>query len=374
MTILFEPVKIGPLVLKNRFVRSATYFGLADRDGFVGDESVSLMKLLAQGEPGLIVTGYAFVHETGQVVPDMNGIHTDDHIPGYRRMTRAVHDREGTIIMQIAHGGSAAYSASFFERDYMAVSCYEGMPRYGKAAREMTEEDIEAIISYFGEAARRVREAGFDGVQIHGAHGYLVSQFLSPSTNRRTDRWGGSLVNRMRFVREVVRAVRRGAGNDFPVMIKLGCRDFLDDLRGLTIDEGAAVARTLENEGVCAIEISNGLPFEQTMPLKIDTPEREATYRPEARRVREETTGPLWLVGGLRSLPVMEYVVASGVVDCVALCRPFIREPQVVKRWKEGDTRPSACISCGRCFHYLGKGRHRIACRVLEKGSRSRSG
>lgn len=369
MSILFEPVTIGSLVLKNRFVRSATYFGLADREGYVGDASVELMKDLARGEPGLIVTGYAFVHESGQVIPDMNGIQSDSHIPGYRKMTVAVHELGGTVVMQIAHGGSAAYSASYFERDYLAVSVLGSMKRYRKEAREMTDDDIENIILFFGEAARRVREAGFDGVQIHGAHGYLVSQFLSPSTNRRTDRWGGSLENRMRFVLEVVRAVRGRAGEDFPLMIKLGCRDYMDDEPGLTVEEGAVVAKALEGEGVCAIEISNGLPFEQTMPRKINAPEKEAVYLPEAARVRKETTGPLWLVGGMRSLPVMESIVASGAADCVALCRPLIREPHLVRRWKEGDTRPADCISCGRCFQYLGEGRYRIACSVLERKS-----
>ncbi|OPL14874.1 MAG: hypothetical protein AVO39_08595 [delta proteobacterium MLS_D] len=367
MSVLFEPVTIGSLTLNNRIIRSATYYALADRNGYVGEESVALMRTLAGGGPGLIVTGYAFVHESGQVVPDMNGIQTDEHIPGYQEMTRAVHEKNGLVVLQIVHGGSAAYAASFFDNDYLAVSVLDDMPRYRKQAREMTGEDIEKIIISFGEAGRRAREAGFDGVQIHGAHGYLVSQFLSPATNHRDDRWGGSLENRMRFVLEVVRAVKNRAGDDFPVMIKLGCRDFLEDEPGLAIEEGAEVAAALEREGVSAVEISNGLPFEHTIPTGINTPEKEAYYFPEARVVRDKTSVPLWLVGGMRSLSVMESVVESGVADCVSLCRPFIREPHLVRRWKEGDTRPADCISCGGCFHYTGKGGHRIACRILER-------
>ena len=269
--------------------------------------------------------------------------------------------------MQIVHGGGSSYSVSFLNGDFMAVSLTAGMPVYRKKAREMNEEDIEKIIEAFAQAARRVRESGFDGVQIHGAHGYLVSQFLSPVTNRRKDKWGGSLENRMRFVIEVTRAIKKKVDQDFPVMIKLGCRDFLENEPGLTIQEGAVIANALEKEGVSLIEISNGLPFEQTIPLGINSPEKEAPYLQEARFIRKKTSGPLCLVAGMRSLPVMEKIVQSGVTDCVSLCRPFIREPALVKRWKEGNHSPAECISCGGCFNRAEKGRHNIYCRQLKK-------
>jgi len=367
MSILFEPIKIGNFEIKNRFVRSATYYALADKDGFIGKDSVELMKQLAKNEVGLIVTGFAYVLKNGQSVPDMNGIQDDDHILGYQKMTRTVHELEGRIVMQIVHGGANAYSVSIWGGDYMAVSLTQGMPQYGKKAREMTDEDIESIIKAFGQAARRVQEAGFDGVQIHGAHGYLISQFLSPLTNRRQDQWGGSLKNRMRFVVEVTRAIKNQVTPDFPVMIKLGCRDYLTDDSGLTIQEGAEVVRVLEKEGVCFVEISNGFPSDQTIPTGINSPEKEAFYLPEARVIRKATAGPLCLVGGMRSLPVMEEIIKSGVVDCISLCRPLLREPDLIKRWKEGDVRPAECISCGGCFNLAGKGRHNIYCRQLKK-------
>jgi 2,4-dienoyl-CoA reductase-like NADH-dependent reductase (Old Yellow Enzyme family) len=367
MSILFEPLTLGNFEIKNRFVRSATYYGLSNTDGFIGNESIELMRELAKNEIGLIVTGYAYVLKNGQVVPDMNGIQDDEHIPGYRKMTQAVHEFDGRIVMQIVHGGADAYSVSFWNRDYMAVSLRDGMPTYRKKAREMEDKDIEEIIEAFGQAARRVQEAGFDGVQIHGAHGYLVSQFLSPVTNRRTDKWGGSIENRMRFVIEATRAIKRQVDTDFPVMIKLGCRDFLENEPGLTIEEGAAVARALEEEGVCLIEISSSLPSSQVIPLGINSPEKEACFLPEARLIRKETSGPLCLVGGMRSLPVMEDIVQSGVADCISLCRPLIREPGLVKRWKQGDHRPADCISCGGCFNQAEKGTYNIYCRQLKK-------
>lgn len=393
MSVLFEPVRIGNLEIKNRFIRSATYFALSDEDGHISRQSIELMKTLAENEVGLIMTGFAYVLKSGQVGPDMNGIQDDDHIPAYKEMTKAVHEAGGRIAMQIVHGGAGSLNAAQTGGEYMAVSLIDNLPEFGREAREMKEEDIQEIIEAFGQAARRAQEAGFDGVQIHGAHGYLVSQFLSPRTNQRSDRWGGNLENRMRFVIEVTRSVKRHVDDDFPVMIKLGGRDYLqpgdqlvwgrsrggtpksdktdssDKEVGLTIEEGAEAARALENEGISFIEISNG--FIGTSSYKINvgitSPEQEAYFLQDARVIRQKTSGPLGLVAGLRSIPVMEEIVSSGVVDCIALCRPLIREPGLIRRWKNGDTRPAECISCGGCFNPDENGKMHIYCRQVKK-------
>jgi 2,4-dienoyl-CoA reductase-like NADH-dependent reductase (Old Yellow Enzyme family) len=373
LSLLFEPLRIGRVEIANRFVRSATYFGLADDGGRVGDASVELMRTLTEGEVGLIITGYAFVMRSGQCFADMNGIDRDEQIAGYRRMTDAVHERGGRIAMQIAHGGSGATQVRRRGEERLVVSVLDAQRARGERVREMSEADIEAIVDAFGQSARRVQEAGFDGVQIHGAHGYLVTQFLSPSSNRRGDRWGGSLENRMRFVIEVTRRVRAQVDGDFPVMIKLGCRDYLDDGEGLSIDEGAEVAAALEREGVCFVEVSHGMrgrAFRQRTTGKKTAPIQEAYLLPDAKIVRSRISVPLALVGGLRSLPVMEEVVASGVADCVSLCRPLIREPDLVQRWREGDTRPADCISCWGCLKTDRAGRSEVRCRQLDAGAR----
>lgn len=369
MSILFEPLKLGKLEIKNRFVRSATYFALADEDGFIGRPSVELMKTLAEGGVGLIVTGYAYVLKSGQCFIDMNGIQSDEHIAGYRQMTQAVHEAGGRIVMQIVHGGAGAKTVSELGGDYMAVSLTDDLPDYGKKAKEMTGEDIQSIIQAFGRAARRVQEAGFDGVQIHGAHGYLVSQFLSPVSNRRDDEWGGSLENRMRFVLEVTRAMRKQVHPDFPLMIKLGCRDYYQDREGLTMAEGAEVARRLEEEGICLIEISHGYldRFYRKKFLGITSPEKEAFLFEGTSMVREKTRGPLCLVGGMRSPEKIEEIIGSGVVDCVSLSRPLIREPALINRWRRGDTRPAECISCGKCFNPDERKKNHIFCSQLKK-------
>ena len=377
MSLLFEPITIGNLELKNRFIRSATYFAIADEDGFAGDPEANLLKTLAENEVGLIVAGYAYVLKNGQRSPDMNGIQDDDHIPGYQKMTKAVHDAGGKVVLQIVHTGSYAMTAAKTGGDYMAVSLLGDIPDLGRKPREMTDDDIESIIAAFGQSARRVQEAGFDGVQIHGAHGYLVSQFLSPRTNKRTDKWGGDIQNRMRFAVEVTRAVKKAVDDDFPVMIKLGCRDYLEDEVGLTIQEGAMAVNALDKEGICSVELSFGFAdaSQRKNFLGIAKPEKEAVLMPEARIVREATDVSIALVTGFRSLPVMEEVIQSGVVDLISLSRPLIREPDLIKRWKQGDTRPADCISCKAtthktqygCFNPDESGKMHIYCRQLKK-------
>jgi 2,4-dienoyl-CoA reductase-like NADH-dependent reductase (Old Yellow Enzyme family) len=370
MSKLFEPIYVGNLEIKNRFIRSATYYALSDIDGYIGQESVDLIGRLAENEVGLIITGYAYVLKSGQSYPDMNGIQDDDHIPGFLKMTRAVHEVDGRVAMQIVHCGSASETAAKTGGDFMAVSMVEGMPDYGRKAREMTEEDIEKIIEAFGQAARRVQEAGFDGVQIHGAHGYLGSQFLSPLSNKREDRWGGSLKNRMRFVIEVCCSIKSQVDDDFPVMIKLGCKDYVKDGRGLTIEEGTKVAEALEKEGICLIEISHSIQdntFRKKNMLGITSEEKEACFLPEARVIRKGTSIPLSVVGGMRSIPVLEDIIESGVTDMISICRPLIREPGLIKRWMEGDQRRADCISCGRCFNIDDKGKINVYCNQLKK-------
>ena len=370
MSILFEPVTVGNLELKNRFLRSATYYALSDMDGFIGQASVDLMRRLAENDVGLIVTGYAYVLKSGQSFPDMNGIQDDDHIPGYQAMTRAVHDAGGRVVMQIAHCGSASETAAKTGGDYMAVSLVDNMPDYGRRPRVMTDADIEEIIAAFGQAAGRVQEAGFDGVQIHGAHGYLVSQFLSPLSNKRQDQWGGSLDNRMRFVIEVFRSVKKQVDHDFPIMIKLGCKDYLNNGDGLSIEEGTTAAKALEREGVCLIEISHcsqDASSRKKNLLGITSEEKEACFLPEARIVRQATSVPLGLVGGIRSPEVMEEIIYSGTADLIAICRPLIREPDLIKRWKAGDRRSADCISCGNCFSQDDNGKMHIRCSQLKE-------
>ncbi len=226
---LFEPFSIGKMELRNRIVRSATWDATADASGAVTDASVAFYDTLGQGGLGLIVTGFAFVSSHGQSVPAQYGAHNDDMIPGLRRLVQAVHEGGAKIALQIAHAG---INSPYLGATGVVLMAVSAIPELDTPHREMTGEEIESIIDDFVAAAVRGREAGFDAIQLHAAHGYLMSQFLSPRFNHRTDEWGGSAENRRIFHLEIIRKVRQAIGADFPLMVKLGVED--DKEGGLT--------------------------------------------------------------------------------------------------------------------------------------------
>jgi len=345
---LFSPTTIQGMAIPNRFVRSATWEGLAAPNGAVTEPLIGLMTDLARGGVGLLITGHAYVLPGGQAGMRQLGIHSDDLLSGLRRMVDAVHAEGRPVVAQLAHAGVQADEA-LSGRPRVAVSP-EVAGRYGPG-QELSPEDIRALAQGFAAAARRAREAGFDGVQVHGAHTYLLSQFLSPLFNRRQDRYGGSLENRARALLEVVAEVRGAVGPGYPVFAKINASDFLEG--GLTEADALAACRLLDRAGVDAIELSGGHiqpgPLRCARPGKI-TPETEGYYRETARRLKPSLRCPLILVGGIRSLDTAERFLAEGVADYVSLCRPLVAEPDLVRRWERGDRRPSRCVSDNRCY------------------------
>jgi len=347
-SVLFEPAEINGMKLPNRFVRSATWAGLASEEGTCTPKLVGLMRRLAQGGVGLIITGHAYVRVDGQAGPWQLGIYRDDLVPGLREMTRALHEAGARAVLQIAHAGVYAPSRLTGQTP-VAVSDVERVS--GGPCRPLSVDGIREVAEAFGEAGRRAKEAGFDGVQIHAAHGYLLSQFLSPFFNKRTDAYGGQVANRARAVLDVFRRVRAAVGEDFPVLIKMNCQDFVEG--GLTIGESIEVGVLLQQEGIDAIELSGGLPTSRKLgPLrvKIDSTDREAYFREEAKSFKARLQVPLILVGGIRSFEVAERLVEEGYTDHIAMSRPFIREPDLVSRWASGDLRKATCISDSRCL------------------------
>ena len=225
----------------------------------------------------------------------------------------------------------------------------------------MTPEEIDVVIQAYADAAGRAQQAGFDAVQIHGAHGYLISQFLSPFTNQRTDAWGGDLDGRRRFLASVCEAVRGRVGPDYPVFIKLGMVDAVEG--GLTLEEGAQVAAALADMKLDAVEISGGISGGESLNTRPGTRTQadEAYFRPFAQAVRSRTSLPIALVGGLRSRGVMEEVLEAGDADFISLCRPLICEPHLPNRLRKAGQERAACISGNRCWpNELGEG---ISCR-----------
>ena len=306
------------------------------------------MTELAEGEVGLIMSSHAYVRRDGQAGPFQLGIYTDDFIDGYRKLTRAVHGFDTKIVLQISHAGAFA-SGKLIGETPVALSSVENFTESPR--RIMDQEEIGVLVRAFAQGARRAKEAGFDGVQIHGAHGYLLSQSLSPALNKRNDNYGGSLKNRARFLMEVLGAVRDEVGSDFPLLIKLNAEDFLEG--GLTLTESVQVGEMLEKGGIDAIELSGGTFFSGKLNpsrLGIATEEKEAYFREAAKTFKQKVNVPLILVGGNRSFRVAEKLVREGSAEYISMSRPFIREPGLIKRWASGDLRKARCLSDNFCF------------------------
>ena len=335
MTRLFEQSEINGMVLSNRFVRSATWEGLATDDGACTSKLVDLMARLANGGVGLIITGHTFVRPDGQHSPWQLGIYKDELIPGLKAMTQVVHENGAKIVLQLGYGGA-----------YLSKS----------RVAKMTVEDIQELTAAYGVAAMRAKKAGFDGVQIFAAHGFFLSQLLCPRYNDRNDTYGGNIQNRARALLEVLQSVRNHTASDYPVLVKLNCRDFVDN--GLTLEDSLQVGMMLEEEGIDAIELSGGLLNNPNiMQSKIDTEAVEAYFQNEARAFKEKIKVPLILVGGIRSYVVAKELLDQGVADYISMSRPFIRDPDLINRWKAGDLLEAECISCNNCFEQIKQGK-----------------
>ena len=369
MSILFESVKIKNMELQNRFVRSATFDGSAGRAGQVSERQIKIFNELARGGVGLIITGITYVHHSGQRFLSQNSIDSDDCIPGFKRLTTNVHNWGAKIAVQLFHAGreGASFQKSKNEQA-IAPSFIDNDPYFKDQYRSMSEDEIWYIVRSFGDAAKRAREADFDAIQLHGAHGYLLSQFLSPFTNRRHDKWGGNLENRIRIHHAIYEDIRRKVGEDYPVLIKIGVQDAYPG--GLEFSEGKLAAKSLAERGFDALEISLGLRgpgYEKTeFRTKIDRLDREAYYRNWCQEIKKEVDIPIMMVGGLRTFELMEEIVQMKESDFISLCRPLIREPNLIDVWKRGDRHRAKCISCNKCLQGLRKG-EKLRCFQEEK-------
>ena len=359
----FEEARIGNMILKNRIMRSATWENRATDEGFVTDELIDFTAQLARGGVGLIITGISYVTEDGKITFGQTGIHRDDCISGLKRLTDEVHRRGGRVAGQLAHGG--AKSRVFQPGKHLLAPSDMEAEFFGTApSRAMTLDEIESVKDAFCRAARRTREAGFDAIELHAAHGYLLSQFLSPLCNRREDEYGGDPKKRARFVAELIGGIRRTVGPDFPILMKINGDDFVDG--GLKATDAAEMTSLFEKAGLDAVEISGGLFGSDRIPKELirrsaRKPEEGVFFLPQVEEFRERVGIPIILVGGIRSVEMIERLLAEQKADYVAMSRPFIREPGLVKRWKSGDRAPSTCQTCGRCLLKAFRG-HKVQC------------
>jgi len=384
MSMLFENTNIKTLELKNRLVRSATHEGMSDENGFPTRDLFKLYERLAKGGIGLITTGFAFVCRDGKSpFIGMQGIDSDEHIPKYRELVGHVHQHGTKIAMQIVHCGRQT------TKEAIGIQPLAPSPVKDQSffvmPREMTGEDIERIFEAFAQASRRVRESGFDAVQIHGAHGFLVNQFLCPHTNRRKDKWGGTLENRVRFVEELYDRCRRQVGDDYPILIKINAYDNMKN--GLKIEESVVMAKMMADMGFDGIEVSCGIGEDGFATLRGDVPIEvfldewdtyknknplfrfvmrrfgkklikppqltQAFNRESARAIKAAINIPVFLVGGITDPAAIEQIVESGDADYISLSRALIDDPKFPEKIRQGSRKTAGFIDCNLCSAYM---------------------
>ena len=365
-------MKIGPLTLRNRSIRSAAFEGMCP-GGIPSDELIEYHRSLAAGGIGMTTVAYVSVTDQGRTFSHQAWASPETVAP-FRRLTDAVHAEGGAASIQLGHGGNMGDKKI---SGFRPVAPSAKVNPYGLSLpRKMNESDIKEVIAAHGTAVRRAREAGFDAVEIHAGHGYLISQFLSPHTNRRRDAWGGSLENRARLLRAVLQEVRRAAGSEMAVLVKTNMEDGFS--RGMNIDEGLAVARIIEEEGVDAIVLSGGFvsktsffmmkgrtPHRELMKLQEnpliklgmllfsrlileDYPYCENFFLKDGKKFREALSLPLVYVGGLVSRKGIDGALEAGF-DAVALARALVAEPDFINRLKVDEMHISPCLECGPC-------------------------
>ena len=344
LDILFQPIQIGTLELPNRVLMTTIKLGYGTPQGDVTDRHIAFYVRRAEGGVGLITTEPMYIHPNGRELPTQLGIHEDRLVEGLRRLVDAVHGAGGRIMAHINHAGRAANPKLVPEGERVSASdvfC----PANGVMPRPLSLAEIPDYIGYFAEAARRVREAGFDAIEIPFSHGYLIHQFLSPHTNRRDDEYGGPLENRLRFGREVIAAVREEVGQGFPIVVRMNAKDYVDG--GLDLEDAEALAPLLEQMGVNALSITSGTMCE-SVPYclyPIGTP--KAHLLPMAARIRSQVSIPIAVAGRIRTPDVAREALEQGQADWIGLGRPFLADPDWVRKTQAGDE--VAILRCAAC-------------------------
>ena len=375
---LFTPIDLGNVQVKNRFIHSATYEVMALETGEVTDKLIKRYQNLAKGEVGLIIPGYMYVHPLGRSYKHQTGIHNDHMIPGLRKLVEAVHQEGGKIAFQLAHAGRQT-TKSMIGQTPLGPSSKGRDPINFVKPEEMCADQIQEVIHAFGIAANRAAEVGADGIQLHAAHGYLINQFISPFFNCRKDKWGGSDANRFRLLKEVISEVKQALPPGMPVLVKLNTHDYTPS-EGIIPSLAATYAKWLSDLEIDGLEISCGSPVYSFMnmcrgdvPLKelvnslpfwkrpigklmmknmVGKYDFEEGYNIEAAKIIKPVLGkiPLFVVGGIRNVAEMRETLEKQYADCISMSRPFIREPFIVKKIREGKAEAVACVSCNRCL------------------------
>jgi 2,4-dienoyl-CoA reductase (NADPH2) len=414
--IIFEPLRFKNLTVKNRVFRSNISGRLDNYDGSGNQARINWELKFARGGVGAIISSFVPVLIEGRIMPNYATIDRDERIPFWRALGKAVHEHDCKYILQLSHGGR--------QRDIPGVEFPDNVsstdtpdPLHGFQCRRMTHDDIQRVVNAFGEGARRAREAGLDGVELHGANGYLITQFLSSAINDRTDEYGGPLENRARFVVEIVKAIRQKVGNDFHLQMKISAVDHNNALfwikvqgesAGNTIEDSIAVCKMLIDAGVDSIHVSTGSSFPHPRnPAGSDLPANilgqtyeqladsgahtlrnllllrstiggqlfkdmwlaggvpadqiEGLTLPDARRIKQAVTVPVITTGGFQTASVIRDAINRGDTDAVSSARPLVANNDLVNQFAAGrDRAERPCTYCNKCLAHVVE--HPIGC------------
>jgi len=390
--ILFTPIKMGSMTIKNRFVQTPVEVGMASFDGRPTPLLTDYYLQRVRGGVGLICTGICRINNWhGVTSPRQLSLARNGNVRSFRKMTGRIHQEGGKIVVQLHHPGRQTYSALVGNWPILEF-CSRYMPGFEKLfaplvkanslfqekvftpsvvsasslpcghvkqkTRALSTREVKRLVRQFVKGAVRAKKAGFDGVEIHAAHGYLIQQFLSSYTNRRTDRYGGSFDNRMRFVREIIQGIRRECGEDYPLLVRLTVDEFIPtdrENRGITLEEGVKIARELEKLGADALDISSA-SYEQ-MNKWLET----VSYRPGWRKhlaaaVKKEVGIPVIAANLIRSAEQAAVQLEEGTQDCIGLGRPLLADPELPRKIQEGrENEIRRCIVCCHCFESLNR-------------------
>lgn len=328
MKTIFDEVTIAELTIKNRIAAASVGRNLADIGGHIPESLYAIYRELAEGDVGLIITEMTMVSEKDYPVPGFTRLQDDAVIPEYKKLTDMVHQAGNVIVAQLAFGG--------YFRNGAQVS-----------TDEMTKEELEDVGQSFIDAAARAKAAGFDGVELHCAHGFLLNKIMSPAFNHRTDEYGGSTENRCKVTMEIIKGIRERCG-DFLILAKVNCNDGQPD--GIMEDESISISKLLETNGIDAIEVS----AMDASKAKIKPGDSEGYFAYFGKELKKQITVPTILTGGHRSKEHMEQLLEENACDMFSIARPLIREPGMIARWKSGNLKPSDCVSCNQCYKMIG--------------------
>ena len=328
MKNIFDEMTLNQLKLKNRFMRSATWLALADDEGNLTDSIFDIYRELAAGGVGTIITGITTISSHDNLIEGIAQFHSDKFIDQHKKFTDMIHEYDCKILMQTAIVDSVFHI---------------GSELYKIPINKLSTEHIDEVINLFKNAAIRAKSAGYDGIQLHVAHGFFLSTFISPLYNGRDDEYGSTPENRAKILADILDAIRDAVGNDFCVIAKINCDDFTDG--GLTINDCIAACKVMKQHGIDAIEISGNYTSREARAGA-----NEGYFQKYAVTVRERVDIPIILVGGHRSVEQMNNLLNKTDIEFLSLSRALIREPNLVNRWKSGDLKPSACIGCNACY------------------------